>query len=255
MDVPRDAATSAFEPDKVHHDTKDDEMSALHNKVAIVTGASSGIGYATAKLFAQEGAKVVVAARRKRELDLLVGEITRAGGSAVALSGDVKDENYAMALVELAEAHFGGLDVAFNNAGTLGAMRATSEIDISDWEGTLRTNLTSAFLGAKHQIPAMLRRGAGSVVFTSTFVGYTVGLPKMAAYAEVRSNRAHPGARYRIWFAGHPCKRVASRRDRYSDGPGSREHSGGTRLRRWSTRDEAHCVSRRNRQISALSRI
>ena len=158
-------------------------MSALSNKVAIVTGASSGIGYATAKLFAREGAKVVVGARRGLELDVLVDEITLAGGHAVALVGDVKDETFAKALVELAITHFGGLDVAFNNAGMIGEMGATPDVSLSGWEDTIKTNLTSAFLGAKYQIPAMLERGGGSLIFTSTFVGYTVGLPGMAAYA------------------------------------------------------------------------
>jgi len=158
-------------------------MSALSNKVAIVTGASSGIGYATAKLFAGEGAKVVVAARRQAELDALVEEIAHAGGHAVALAGDVKDEAFAQALVELAKARFGGLDVAFNNAGTIGAMGATPEVSLSEWEDTIRTNLTSAFLGAKYQLPAMLDRSGGSLIFTSTFVGYTAGFPGTAAYA------------------------------------------------------------------------
>lgn len=158
-------------------------MPALLNKVAIVTGASSGIGYATAKLFAREGAKVVVAARRQRELDALVEEITQAGGHAVALAGDVKDEAFAQALVELAKAQFGGLDVAFNNAGTIGEMGATPDVSLSEWENTIRTNLTSAFLGAKYQLPAMLDRSGGSLIFTSTFVGYTVGFPGTAAYA------------------------------------------------------------------------
>ena len=158
-------------------------MSALSNKVAIITGASSGIGYATAKLFAREGAKVVVAARRQPQLDALVEEITQAGGHAVALAGDVKDEAFAKALVELAISRFGGLDVAFNNAGTLGEMGATPDVTLAGWEDTIRTNLTSNFLGAKYQLPAMLDRSGGSLIFTSTFVGYTVGLPGMAAYA------------------------------------------------------------------------
>jgi NAD(P)-dependent dehydrogenase (short-subunit alcohol dehydrogenase family) len=162
-------------------------MQALANKIAIVTGASSGIGYAAAKLFAAEGAKVVVAARRGRELEQLVREIQTKGGSAVALAGDVRDEAYAKALVQLALERFGGLDVAFNNAGGLGPLVPTSEVEPSDWEDTLRLNLTSAFLAAKYQVPAMVQRKSGSIVFTSTFVGYTVGMPNMAAYAASKS--------------------------------------------------------------------
>lgn len=158
-------------------------MSALNNKIAIVTGASSGIGHATAKLFAQEGAKVVVAARRQAELDALVEEIKASGGHALALAGDVKEEAFAKTLVETAVGEFGGLDVAFNNAGTLGEMGATPDVSLSGWNDTIETNLTSAFLGAKYQIPAMLDRGNGSLIFTSTFVGYTAGMPGVAAYA------------------------------------------------------------------------
>lgn len=158
-------------------------MSALSNKVAIITGASAGIGYATARRFAREGAKVVVTARRQPELEALVEEIIQAGGHAVALAGDARDEGLAEALVELAISRFGGLDIAFNNAGTIGEIGATPDMSLSAWENTINTNLTSAFLGAKHQIPAMLERNSGSLIFTSTFVGYTVGLPGMAAYA------------------------------------------------------------------------
>lgn len=158
-------------------------MKPLSQKVAIVTGASSGIGRATARLFAEEGAKVVVAARRRKALDYLVDEIADAGGTAIALAGDVKDEAYADALVRLAVREFGGLDIAFNNAGSLGEMGPVTDLSPAGWRDTLETNLTSAFLGAKHQIPAMIERGGGSLIFTSTFVGHTVGLPGMAAYA------------------------------------------------------------------------
>jgi NAD(P)-dependent dehydrogenase (short-subunit alcohol dehydrogenase family) len=155
----------------------------LENKVAIVTGASSGIGHATASLLAREGASVLVVARRRPELDALVADIVAAGGRASALAGDVRDEGFARQAVSDAIAAFGGLDVAVNNAGILGEMAPTPEISLAGWSETITTNLTGAFLGAKHQIPAMLERGGGSLVFTSSFVGYTIGMPGMAAYA------------------------------------------------------------------------
>ncbi|MDG4901632.1 SDR family oxidoreductase [Mesorhizobium sp. M1A.F.Ca.IN.022.07.1.1] len=162
-------------------------MFALTEKVAIVTGASSGIGRATASLFAEQGASLVVAARRRAELDALVGEIETAGGTAIALAGDVRDEAYARALVELAVERFGGLDIAFNNAGAVGLMAQVPEMAPATWHDTIDTNLTSAFLAARHQIPAMLERGGGSLIFTSSFVGYTAGMPGMAAYAAAKA--------------------------------------------------------------------
>ncbi|SFT88840.1 SDR family NAD(P)-dependent oxidoreductase [Pseudomonas marincola] len=95
-------------------------MKRLADKVAIVTGASSGIGYATAKLFAAEGAKVIVGARRESELNDLVAEIRAAGGEALALAGDVRSEDYAKALVALAVEQYGRLDVAFQQCRNTG---------------------------------------------------------------------------------------------------------------------------------------
>jgi NAD(P)-dependent dehydrogenase (short-subunit alcohol dehydrogenase family) len=158
-------------------------MNRLSGKVAIVTGASAGIGRATAKLFAAEGAKVVVAARRAAELETLVAEIKAAGGEAVYLAGDVQSEDYAKAVVALAVEKFGKLDVAFNNAGTLGEMGPSTSVTKEGFSNALATNLTSAFLGAKYQIPAMLENGSGSIIFTSTFVGYSFAFPGVAAYA------------------------------------------------------------------------
>ena len=158
-------------------------MKALQGRVAIVTGASSGIGRATARVFAREGASVVVAARRAKELQDLVREIEASGGRAVAMPGDVKDAAFNEALVDRAVDAFGGLDVAFNNAGVLGEMGGAADISLAGWQETIDTNLTGAFLGAKYQVPAMLDRGRGSLIFTSTFVGYTVGMPGTAAYA------------------------------------------------------------------------
>lgn len=162
-------------------------MSRLNNKVAIVTGASSGIGRATAKLFAAEGVKVVLGARREAELASVVDEIRAEGGAAVALAGDVRSEDYAKALVALAVERFGRLDIAFNNAGTLGEAGATTSVSEAGWNDALAINLTGSFLGAKHQISQMLKDGGGSVIFTSTFVGHTFAFPGVAAYAASKS--------------------------------------------------------------------
>ena len=165
-------------------------MTILANKVAIVTGASTGIGYAAAKLFAREGAAVVVAARRQKELDDLVDLINTEGGQALALAGDVGEEAFAKALVDKAVSHFGGLDIAFNNAAILGAMGPVPEMSLTDWNQVIATNLTSAFLGAKYQLPAMAARKGGSLIFTSTFVGYTAGMPGMPGMAAYAASKA-----------------------------------------------------------------
>jgi NAD(P)-dependent dehydrogenase (short-subunit alcohol dehydrogenase family) len=162
-------------------------MGRLSGKVAIVTGASAGIGRATALLFAREGAKVVVGARRKSELDELVTQIGKDGGDAVALAGDVREEGYAKALAELAVDRYGRLDIAFNNAGTMGEAGPSTEVSADGWADTLAINLTGSFLGAKHQIAQMLKNGGGSVIFTSTFVGHTFAFPGVAAYAASKS--------------------------------------------------------------------
>lgn len=152
-------------------------------KSTIVLGGSRGIGRAAAKLFAREGASVTIGARRADALDDLVQEIEAAGGHATALAGDMTDEAYAKALVEKAVGTFGGLDVAFNTAGMLGTLGEAVTLTRDDWEQTLTTNLTGSFLAAKHQLPALEAQGGGSLVFTGSFVGYTVGMPGMAAYA------------------------------------------------------------------------
>jgi len=159
----------------------------LKDKTIIISGASSGIGEAAALLFASKGANVVLGARRKHQLDRLVGQITQSGGNAICLPGDVSEESYAKALVVCAEQNFGGLDGALNNAGMTGEMGAIPDMTEDNWRRVMAVNLDSGFFAAKHQIPALRQNGGGSIVFTSSFVGHTIGLPGMGAYAAAKA--------------------------------------------------------------------
>lgn len=162
-------------------------MGLLNNKVAIITGASSGIGRAAALLFSAEGAAVVLNARGEKGLQDVAETIRAAGGQVSIVAGDVKLLTTHERLVREAEKTFGGLDIAFNNAATIGPIKPLAEVAYLEWEDTLASTLTSAFLGARGQIPAMLKRGGGSVIFTSSFVGASVGLPGMSVYAAAKA--------------------------------------------------------------------
>lgn len=215
-------------------------MQSLKNKVAIVTGASSGIGRATALLFAEHGAAVVLNARGSESLEEVATTIRDNGGQAYTITGDVAREETHEALVDAASHVFGGLDIAFNNAGTVGPIKPLADVTAEEWQHTLAANLSSAFLASRHQIPAMLKRGGGALVFTSTFVGTSVGIPGMGAYAAakaglmglvkgltadyahrgIRANALLPGgvdtpmagdAAQKEWAAGlHALKRIAA---------------------------------------------
>ena len=155
----------------------------LDGKTIIITGASSGIGAAAVEVFASHGANLVLGARRQENLHRICQTIRQKGGSATYVVGDVGDERLARALVEKAQNAFGRLDGAFNNAGTVGELGPLTDMPEENWHHVMQTNLTSAFFAAKHQIPALVKNGGGSILFTSTFVGHTIGLPGMAAYA------------------------------------------------------------------------
>lgn len=162
-------------------------MALLDGKVALVTGASSGIGRAIALMFAEQGAALVLTARRGALLEAVAKEIRQSGGRAEFVAGDITQAETHEQLIEAANSRFGGLDIAINNAGIVGALKPLAEMTLEEWQATLNTNLEAAFLGARSQIPAMLHRGGGSIVFTSSFVGTSVGLPGMSAYGAAKA--------------------------------------------------------------------
>jgi len=134
----------------------------LENKVAIVSGGGTGIGAATSRAFAREGAKVVVTGRRAEPLEAVAAEID---GRAVA--GDTSDDDHVRAAVAAARDAFGGLDVVVANAG-LGFGGAAADVDDERWQQTLDVNLTGAFRLARAAIPSLVERGGGSIVLVSS---------------------------------------------------------------------------------------
>ena len=147
-------------------------MGRVQDKVIIVTGASSGLGAATALRLAAEGAKVVLAARRSDRGEAVLRQIQDSGGTGMFVQTDVTQAAQVQALVAAATNRFGGLDGAFNNAGITGpVMTPAAEITDEAWDETINTNLRATFLCMKHQIPAMLARGAGAIVNMSSMYG------------------------------------------------------------------------------------
>ncbi|WP_086838931.1 glucose 1-dehydrogenase [Amycolatopsis kentuckyensis] len=149
-------------------------------KVVLVTGGGSGIGRATARAFADEGATVVVAGRDGQRLASAVAEI---GGDASAVTVDVTDSADVARMVETVVARHGGLDVAFNNAGILGAPAPAADLGEDDFGAVLGTNVTGTWLCLKHEVAHMRAHGGGAIVNMASNIGAHGRLPNMAAYA------------------------------------------------------------------------
>lgn len=184
----------------------------FEGRVAIVTGAGSGIGRAVALALAAEGARVVASDLDPGTTAAVVEAIEAAGGTAIAFAGDVARPEDVEASVELAVSRFGGLHLAFNNAGIGGPLGPLAEIAIEDYRRLMDVNLHSVFYSMRYQIPAMLAAGGGAIVNNSSILGLVgdanavpyvtakhgvSGMTKAAAlgYAQrgVRINSVHPG--------------------------------------------------------------
>ncbi len=153
----------------------------FENKIAMVTGAGSGIGAAIARRFAEEGASVVVGDLNEDSAARVAAEIEKAGGTAAAVRQDVGDPASVEKSVQFALDKFGRLDVAVNNAGITGDLAPTADYSLEGWDKVIAVNLSSVFFGMKYEIPAMLRSGGGSIVNIASILG-SVGSANSAGY-------------------------------------------------------------------------
>jgi meso-butanediol dehydrogenase/(S,S)-butanediol dehydrogenase/diacetyl reductase len=152
----------------------------LEGKVCIVTGGGSGIGRATCLLFAQEGARVAVADKRREAADAVAAECAGKGAQAIGIAIDVAKDAEAKRMVEAAVEAFGRLDVLVNNAG-YGFAGTVVDTDEQAWEDLMAVNVRGVFLCSKHAIPAMAANGGGAIVNTASVVA-AVGIRNRAAY-------------------------------------------------------------------------
>jgi NAD(P)-dependent dehydrogenase (short-subunit alcohol dehydrogenase family) len=158
------------------------KMNTMKGKVALITGASSGIGRATAEAFAAKGAHIVVAARRQKELDTLVASIEALGGKASAIKTDVSIAKSVEQMVAHTIDVFGRLDYAINNAGIEGKLSGITDLSEADWDQVLDINLKGTFLCMKYEAKAMLDLGFGGAIVNIGSVNSFLGFPTGSAY-------------------------------------------------------------------------
>jgi NADP-dependent 3-hydroxy acid dehydrogenase YdfG len=162
-------------------------MGKLDGQVAIVTGAGSGIGRATARMLAAEGAQVIIAGRRKPPLDAVVTEIEKAGGSAAARQVDVADPEQAIGLARWTLEHCGRVDVLINNAGHSSKVRNIRWVGKEEWDSVLAVNLTGVYVLTQAVLPGMIARGGGTIVTVGSVAAIRPGLIGGAPYGAAKA--------------------------------------------------------------------
>lgn len=160
-------------------------MKMLENKVSIITGGGSGIGKATAMLFAENGSKVVISDIDEDNGKKVVKEIKEKGGEAIFVKADVSKPEDSERTVNTAKNEFGKLDIAINNAGIGGDQELIGDYPIDSWQNVININLSGVFYGMKYQLPAMVENGSGSVVNVASILG-KVGFETSSAYVAAK---------------------------------------------------------------------
>jgi NAD(P)-dependent dehydrogenase (short-subunit alcohol dehydrogenase family) len=160
----------------------------LQDRVAVVTGASKGIGRVLAQLFAREGAQVVCAARTADLVHETVAAIGATGGRAIAVVADAGSEPGARAIVDAGVAAFGRVDTLVNNAGDGGPTRAVEDYSVDDWFYTINSCLTSSYLCTRFAVPAMIAAGRGAIVNIASMAGRR-GLPYRVGYCSAKAGQ------------------------------------------------------------------
>ena len=163
-------------------------MQTLSNKTALVTGAGSGIGKATALLLAREGANVAVLSRTEEEIDAVAAEIEGLGGKAISIPADISDDADMKRAIDLVIERFGALDIVVANAGINGVWAPIEEITPEEWDQTITVNLRGTYLTLHHAVPRLEAAGGGAVVIISSINGTrTFTTPGASAYSATKA--------------------------------------------------------------------